>query len=53
MRRHTLPHRDLIPSSPCSAHQNRSRHMLDLAYLGLGLGSFALMAGYVALCRKL
>jgi hypothetical protein len=28
-------------------------HMLDLIYLTVGLGSFALMAGYLSLCRKL
>lgn len=28
-------------------------HMLDFIYLILGLGSFALMAGYLSLCRKL
>lgn len=28
-------------------------HMLDLTYLTLGLGSFALMAGYLSLCKKL
>jgi len=27
--------------------------MLDAIYLILGLGSFALMAGYVALCNRL
>jgi hypothetical protein len=27
--------------------------MLDLVYLALGFGSFALVAGYVALCRTL
>jgi len=27
--------------------------MLDMIYLALGLGGFALMAGYVTLCNRL
>ncbi|CAN0463159.1 unnamed protein product, partial [Phaeothamnion confervicola] len=32
---------------------NRSRHMLDLVYIAIGLGCFGLLAGYAALCGRL
>lgn len=36
-----------------SGHINRSLLMLDLIFLALGLGLFALFAGYAALCDRL
>lgn len=43
-------HVDALWSNHCS---NRRCIMLDIVFLGLGLGAFALMGAYAALCDRL
>ncbi|MBL8883111.1 MAG: hypothetical protein JNL45_08660 [Hyphomicrobium sp.] len=51
-----FPNRDLMPSwrtLPSTTRTWRSSSMLDLVFLALGLGGFALMGAYAALCDRL
>ncbi len=43
----------LCPVEDVCGHLPERHHMLDVLYLALGIGGFALCIGYVHLCDKL